>query len=225
MANVKEIVAEDVGKSIAIGQSVFDKASKHIGTVDQVDTATGYFSFEVLPLPEKRDNPFAEKALYVPFRLITNIDPRELYLSVSRDELVRDYSNPPPRTTVVVEEPGGQIATTTEPSGYDGLPVVVTHVNLDELKGRIAVGDHVYTSETTDLGKIDTYDPVTGWMLVEKGALDSKRYLMVPVSLVSDVNKETHEVYLVASGADLQSMQHLEPAYVVFVDANVPKST
>lgn len=221
MANIDGIITEDVRRTIAPGQIVYDWESKNVGSVDMVYHETGYFTVAARPLPEKRDNPFMERSFYIPFRLITNIDPRELYLSVSRDELDRDYATPPPRSTFDAEVEGQEVATTIEPSGYTGAPIVVERARIDQLKNRIAVGDHVYTSELTDLGAIKRYDPVTGWMLVEKGVLSEKRDLMVPVTVVDYVNRDIQEVYLVASQADLQRMQHGEPTEVVFVDATV----
>ncbi|MBV9282070.1 MAG: DUF2171 domain-containing protein, partial [Chloroflexi bacterium] len=174
MANVEGIITEDIAATIAPGQTVYDNEGKKVGTVDDVQRESGYLMVET--------NPFSEKDLYIPFKLITNIDPREMYLSISRDDLHRDYTNPPPRSTVVETVDGKETATTTEPSGYDGGPVVVDRAKIDHLKKHIATGDHVYTSDTNDLGTIKQYDPVTGWMMVEKGILSDKHDLMVPVT-------------------------------------------
>lgn len=224
MANIDGIITEDIRRTIALGQTVYDRLSKRVGTVDMLDRERGYFLVEPAPFSD-REKPFSDKDLYVPFHLITNIDPRELYVSVSRDELQRDYANPPPRSTVVVDENGREVATTMQSSGYTGAPIVVERVRIDRLKTRIAAGDHVFTSELTDLGTIKRYDPVTGWMLVEKGVLSDKHDLMVPVTVVDDVNCDSHEVYLALSQADLQRMQHAEPADVVFVNATEREST
>lgn len=221
MTNIAGIVTEDIRNTIAVGQSVFDAEGKKVGWVDAVYDDTGYFMVELRPSPKTRDNPFEGKFLYVPFRLITTIDPRELFVSVTNDELRRDYANPPARSTLVVDVDDKEIATTTERSGFTGAPIVVEQVRIDQLKERIAVGDRVFTAEMTDLGKIKQYDPVTGWMLVKKGAPSRKHDLMIPVTLVENVSHDVapHEVYLVASQADLQGLQHLEPAYVVFAEA------
>ena len=218
MANIDGIITEDIRNTIAPGQTVYDFEGKRVGSVDLVYHDTGYFVIEPAPFID-RERPFSDQDLYVPFRLITNIDPGELYLAVTRDDLLRNYTSPPPRATFVEDESGREVATTTEPSGFTGTPLVVERVRIDQLKRRIAIGDHVFTSELTDLGVIKKYDPVTGWMLVEKGILSDKHDLMVPVTVVEDVDRDTHEVYLVTSRADLQQLQHLEPAYVVFPEA------
>jgi len=216
MANIEGMITEDISNTIALGQTVYDNESTKVGTVDGVDRQTGYLMVE--------SNPFSEKDLYIPFSLITNIDPRELYVSQSKDELHSDYANPPARSTLVEDVDGKETATTTEPSGYDGTSVVVKQAKIDYLKKRIATGDHVFTSDMVDLGSIKQYDPATGWMMVEKGVM-SKHDLMVPVTVVDSVNRDSREVYLVASQADLQRMQHLEPANVVFAQAEVTENS
>lgn len=211
MKNFEGIVVEDIPGTVTTGQTVYDNAGKKVGTVDAVDANTGYVMVQA--------NPFSEKDMYIPFRLITNVDPRELFLSVSRDEVRRDYAGLPPRSTQVADLDGTETAVTTEPSGYDGSPIAVERVKIDQLRSRIAVGYQVYTTDMTDLGKITRYDPVTGWMLVEKGVGPNKRNLMIPVTLVDFVDPGSSAVSLVASAADLERMPHHEPAEVVFVEA------
>jgi ribosomal 30S subunit maturation factor RimM len=211
MANIEGVITEDIAATIGIGLNVYDNEGKKLGSVDDVDRKTGYFMVQV--------NPFSEKELYIPFNLITNIDPRELYVSRSKDELHREFSTPPAHTTVVEAYGGHETAITTESSGYDGYPVVVERAKIDKLRKHIHTGNHVYTTEMADLGKIKKYDSVTGWMLIEKGVLSQKHDLMVPVTVVDYVDHDTGEVYLAASKADLDRMQHLEPADVVFVEA------
>ena len=76
MANIDGIITEDIGETIAISQTAYDNDGRKVGTVDFVDRANGYVLIQT--------NPFASRDLYIPFSLITNIDPRELYLSLSR---------------------------------------------------------------------------------------------------------------------------------------------
>jgi hypothetical protein len=89
MTDSRRIVNDDISNTIAIGQQVYDKALTKVGAVDMIDRPRGYFTVNARPLPEKRDNPFSEKSFNVPFCLITNIDPRELFLSMSQAELQR----------------------------------------------------------------------------------------------------------------------------------------
>jgi len=210
MADTKRTITEDVANNLTLGQTIYDNAGERVGTVDDLDRPTGWLKVET--------NPFSDKALYLPFSMITNIDPRELYLSASKAELRRDYTNPPARTTDVEKVLGETIATTRQPSGYDGTPLIVEEAKLDKLRNRITVGDLVLTADMVDLGTISRYDRTTGWMMIGK-SLQAKNDLLVPVTLVSHVDSEQREVYLAASRADLRGMQHLEPADVVFVDS------
>ena len=210
MADTKGTITEEVASSIALGQTIYDNGGERVGTVDDLDRATGWLKSEV--------NPFSDAALYIPFNIITNIDPKELYLSGSKEELRRDYASPPARTTQVEKVAGETVATTREPSGYDGTPLIVAEAKLDKLRNRITVGDLVITADMVDLGTIKRYDGTTGWMMIGK-SLQSRNDLLVPITLVSHVDGDVHEVYLAASRADLRGMQHLEPADVVFVDS------
>jgi hypothetical protein len=135
--------------------------------------------------------------------------------SVGADELRREYINPPARTTRL--EPIGHetVAKTREASGYDGLAIVVDEANVEKNRKRIGEGYLVVTSDYLDLGNIKQYDPTTGWMLVGKTAL-SKNDLLVPVTVVSRVDRQFGEVHLAVSAADSQRMTHLEPVDVVF---------
>jgi hypothetical protein len=210
MTDENGVITEDVAGNIVLGQTIYDRAGEKLGTVDDVDRRTGWMKSEI--------NPFSDKALYIPFSFVINIDPHELYLSKTREELLRDYANPPARTTQVEKVAGETIATTRQASGYDGRPMVVDETNVDRIRKRVSVGDLVLTSDQIDLGIVRRYDATTGWMLIGKG-LQTKNDLMVPVTAVSFVDREAAEVYLAASRADLRAMQHLEPVDVVFVDS------
>lgn len=209
MADTKGTIIENVANSIALGQKIYDNAGERVGTVDDLDRATGWLKAET--------NPFSDQELYIPFTLVTSVDPREVYLSQSREELRRNYTDPPARSTHIDTSLGETIATTREPSGYDGTPLVVDEANLNKVRKRISVGDLVLTSDQVDLGTIKRYDATTGWIMIGKG-LQTRNDLLVPITVVSHVDRDLAEVYLAASRADLRGMQHLEPVDVVFAD-------
>jgi len=192
--NVAGRITTDIRDVIAVDQNVFDSTSTKVGTVDTVDIATGWLTIEA--------NPFSERELYVPFSLITHIDPHELFLGATKDELNRDYSTPPERLTAVQGEGSGQSATTTQRSGYDGAPVVVNAARLDDLRNKISTDYEVYTSDMVDLGRVREYDATTGLMVLDKGPFSHD--VVVPISVVDEVDAEANQVVLVASEADLQ---------------------
>src|SRR6266852_3744406 len=114
MANVEGTITEDISGTIAPDLTAYDLEGKKVGTVDSVDRETGWFMVST--------SEFSDKDLYIPFSLITNIDPHDLFLSRSRDELRTNYTNPPARSTLVEKLDGRTTATTSEASGYDGGP-------------------------------------------------------------------------------------------------------
>jgi hypothetical protein len=195
MARENGIITENITQTIRPGQMVYDSLDKPVGSVDFADGERGYVTVKT--------NPFTDDNLYIPFRLVTNSDPRELFLALPKDDLRRHYSSPPPRSTRVDWAGSRMVATTTEPSGYDGRPVVIDRVRLDQLKDRIPEGGHVFTAELTDLGTIERYDPVTGWMRIQRAG-PSKQEIVIPITLVDYVNRQTKEVYLTVTEADLQ---------------------
>lgn len=199
--NVSGVITVDIRDTIASDQNVFDNTSTKVGTVLGIDLATGWFTLA--------KDPLAEFTLYVPFRLITFIDPHEIFLSVSKDELQRDHAAPPARTTLVEGEGGGEAATTTQPSGYNGGTVVVSETRLDDLRNNISTDFEVYTSDMVDLGRVRQYDATTGLMMLAKGPF-GKHDMVVPLSVVYNVDAARGEVTLIASKADVERMKPVD---------------
>jgi hypothetical protein len=213
MADKQGIVVEDVRRQITSGLAVYDRAGTKVGTVTDYDGDTGWITVG--------QGLLKEKALYIPFSAVTSIDPRELYVAPSRDELTRDYGTPPSRSTRVEETPvPGEIeadAVTREPSGYDGTPVVVSRADLDDLRERIREGMHVYTDTGEDVGKVKLYDRLSGEMVVEKGGL-SPHDARIPLQAVQDVDRAGSAVYLALSKEDLLRLPTSAPATVIVVE-------
>jgi hypothetical protein len=206
MGDGKRVITVDVGSSIAPGQRVYDRLGDRVGVVDAVDKAKGWMDVET--------NPLSHKELVVPFRLVASVDQRELYLSLRREELEGDFAEPPPRTIVVTRRGDKTTARTTQPSGYDGTPIVVKEADVAEFKNRIALGDEVWTADLVQVGQVKEYDPSTGHMRIETRPF-SKRHLLVPITLIDSVNVAPRNIALVVSQADLRRMTHLEPLNVI----------
>ena len=132
-----------------------------------------------------------------------------------RDELKSGYADPPARFTMIGSVGGKEAAITIEASGYGGSPVVVERSKIHKLKKRVAVGARVFTSDMVDLGTVSRYDPATGWMMIDNGGPFGGPNLLLPVTIVEDVDTDSQYVYLVFSQADLERRQHLEPANVI----------
>jgi hypothetical protein len=216
MANKQGMILEDVARQMATDLEVYDVDGHKVGRVVQYDTAAGWMRVE--------HGMFNEKDIYIPFNIITNIDRREAYVAAPMAVLQRDYSSPPARTTVaetaddlgVVET----IAVTAEPSGYDGAPVVVERTRVDDFRRKITPHMHVYAATGEEIGRVKHYDPVSGWMLVEKGVF-TQRDLYVPVTVVDAVDPDAKTVYLTVSTNDLQRLSDSKPVDVFFVEARV----
>src|SRR5579871_4192004 len=100
MADENGLVVEDIRQRLQPGQQVYDLDGERVGYVDQFDLGAGWMTVE--------SGNLVFKALYIPFSAITAIDPREIYLSLPKDDLRRNHASPPARTTTIVE--GGQTA-------------------------------------------------------------------------------------------------------------------
>lgn len=208
METEKLTITQNVADDLVLEQTVYDITGEKVGTVDDIDRDTGWFKLEI--------NPLSDKDLYIPFKLVTNVDPKEVYLSATKVTIHREFSEPPPRATQVHNVDGQEIATTRQASGYDGTPIIVDEVNIDKLRKGIGEGYAVVTSDDVSLGTIKRYDPLTGWILVGKTAL-TKYDIVVPVTVVSRIERQFGSVHLAVSEADLTAMKHTEPVDVVFV--------
>jgi hypothetical protein len=201
-------IVQNVADNLITAQTVYDITGERVGTVDDIDRDTGWFKLEI--------NPLSDKVLYIPFKIVTTIDPKELYVSATKEALYREFSNPPARFTTVETVDGQEIATTRQASGLDGTAIIVDEVNVDKVRKGIGEGYVILTSDEVSLGTIKRYDTATGWILVGKTAL-TKYDLVVPVSVVSRIDRQFGAVHLAVSEADLKAMKHLEPVDVVFV--------
>ena len=140
-------------------------------------------------------------ALYIPFSVIATIDAREIGLSVSKDDLLAAYTNPPARTTSVQDtaSPGTgtaeHIAVTTVPSGYTGAPLQVDRTNLDEIKRQIDAGMRVFDVYGEKVGTVDTYNTAREYLEVRKSRF-LPHDLYVPMALVDGVDLVAGDVHL-----------------------------
>lgn len=208
MADEDATITQKLAEKLRYGQSVLDNGGNKIGTVDDVDPNSGWIRTQTSPL--------SDTAIYIPFNMVTSVDPREIFVSRSREELRRDYGDPPARAIHIEQVDGQTIATTREPNGFDGSSTVVHTVNIDEVRKQIGEGYSVLSSEHVGLGTIKRYDRTTGWILIHQAVPPHE--LLVPVTSVERVDLQYGEVHLVLSEADLRRMQHLEPVDVIFID-------
>ena len=201
MGNIDGTITLDVRKYMDEGLMVYDVERKRVGTVDEYDLRAGYMKVQ--------PNPLSKTLLYLPFSLISHIDPHEAFVSMPRDMLQREYGDPPPRITVVEKRSDPDTgedtsrALTSEPSGYDGTPVLVVTADVGELAHHIAPGFRVYSSEMETIGRVKEYYREDKRMLVQHG-LPSKHDSIIPVALAATVDRDHRHVILAVSAADLR---------------------
>ncbi len=189
-------VVENIDQYLEEGMGVFDLNGQKVGDVQMYSTAAGYLMVAC--------GPFANKSLYIPFRLIRTIDPDEIYLAETKDTLLAQYTQPPKIHTVVetraVPGPGGQMVPRTREvqmvqSGYDGTQAAVNSVDVDSVAERLAVGMAVYDVEDQRVGDVTQYDTDRSLMVVEDGIF-KPTVLFVPFSAIKSIDREDLSVYL-----------------------------
>jgi hypothetical protein len=201
-------MAQAVSQAVKPGLAVYDSDSTMVGYVDQIDHENGWMKVE--------ERPLGLTALWIPYRLVTTADPREVFVAATRNELRDRYASPPPRTTVLSHAHGRTTATTTISSGYDNSSVQVASVDVDEAKTLVEPGFRVLTADGVDLGKTRKFDVATGFIHIEKAA-PWRRGLLIPVTLVANIDRSGNEITLVVNEADILRYHRLAPVDVVMI--------
>lgn len=207
MVEATEMIARDTGRTVTVGLEVYDKDGHKVGYIDQVSDAQGWMQVEALGLGLQR--------LWIPYRLIKSVDGREVMVTLMKDELHAGCTNPPARKTEVVHRDGRAIAVTYEAGGRDEEWVVAADVDLDHVRGLLALDQRVWTADGQEVGRIREFDATMGYMLIEKGVLSRKRDVLTPVHLVADVDRDEGVVTLAMRKADLERMRHFEAVNVI----------
>lgn len=192
----EQTLVEHIDHYLEDGMPVYDVNSDKVGTVKMYSATAGYLMVG--------SGAFGHENLYLPFRLITNIDPQEIFLAETKEVLTARYTQPPRITTHteerLVTEADGTLAAKKRDvqlvtSGYDGLPTTTNLVDAKKIGHRLAIGMAVYDADAVRVGDVTQYDTVRHLMTVEKG-LVKPRVLVVPFSAVERVEPDTFTVYL-----------------------------
>jgi ribosomal 30S subunit maturation factor RimM len=189
-------IVENIDQYLVDGIPVYDAGGERVGKVKMYSAIAGYLMVD--------QGSISATNLYIPFRLIRSIDPHELYLSVSKDILAAQYTQPPKITTVSETRlaVGPQGALTTQKSqvqmvqsGYDAKQMTVSSVDVVAMAKRLAVGMTVYDATGARLGEITQYDAPRSLMVVESGIF-KPRVLFVPFSAIKSADRDSLTVYL-----------------------------
>lgn len=163
-----DTVAAPIADWIDVGWHVYDTGGAKIGGVRRYDLETGYMAVEERGLTKRK--------LYVPFHLMRSITPHEIYLSLSQNALTDTYRLPPaakPLDERQIDADTGRTETVSPHevrSGYDGQPVEVEPVRLDELARALATGMTVVDVDDEYVGEVTQVD-IAGWQLTVRGNL------------------------------------------------------
>ena len=170
LVNISEFLHTDM--------HVFDSSQEKLGTVKMFNDEAGYLMVE--------KGMFAHKDLYIPFRLIRTIDPKEIFLKSPKNVLETDYSDPP-ALTVHKEEQGSYIKeASVVNSGFDNRPVIVNRVDVQEIAHQLKEGMNVYDVGGEYVGSLTQFDSSRSMMTVEYD-LFPPQVLFIPFSLISSV--------------------------------------
>jgi hypothetical protein len=185
------VVVVGIASMMREGLPVFDVNGEKIGSVHRYDLDAGYMVVEHGALEKRR--------LYIAFRLILTITPKEIFLAVARATLTDDYLLPPLIRPVVVEWTNPLTGRTEEViwhelgSGYDGTVVRVMPVSLDEITNNITLGMTVIDVDGDYVGEIIDRDEER---LTARDDIADATFHVVPLGVVAHVDLEDLAVNL-----------------------------
>ncbi len=161
------------GSEIFDGMDVYDWVGAKIGRVVHYDANLGYVQTEAT----------FGGARYIPFSAFETVGPSGAYLNVPA-ETVRTLYGRLPRVTPAMDETGRLTGGGTVESGYTGRAVPLDADGIEAVRRYVTVGSHVFDSEGRTVGRIEAYDPRTGYMRIDKGTLLPKD-LFLPATAIS----------------------------------------
>jgi hypothetical protein len=178
---------------MAEGLAVYGAEGARIGLVRRFDLDAGYMVVE--------EGGLARRELYIPFHLMQSITPREISLRISREALTDAYLLPPAARTLLEEQMDPETGHTEVvieheiQSGYDGRPVEVAPVRLDEVTRTIAIGMTVLDVDDGYVGEVARVDLARG-LLIIGGSFSDDAMRIVPFSMVAQINVDLGVVTL-----------------------------
>jgi ribosomal 30S subunit maturation factor RimM len=211
-AGQPQTVTENIDEYLEDGMAVFDENGEKVGDVKMYSTTAGYLMVG--------SGAFEHEDLYIPFRLIRNIDPRDIFLSAPKDTLASQYSQAPQIHTIdktrLVAGPGGStslqtLEIQTIQSGYDRGWVELDALAVGDVADRLAIGMVVYDSTGKRLGDVTQYDTTRSMMIVEKGIFRPTD-LLVPFSAIKEIHTGEFTVYLSMPEDTLLKQHSMLPA-------------
>jgi len=167
-----------VSDQLREGMDVYDVEAVKVGRVLRFDTALGYF--ETLGL--------FSGPRYIPFWAIESFGKDRVRLNVTKATVTEVYNHMPAVKPTLTAE-GKLTGTGTVQSGNTGRTVPLDADAIREIRERIHPGTAVLDAQDENVGRIEDYDPETGYMRIEKEGFAEKE-IFLPVTSVSFVDDE-----------------------------------
>jgi hypothetical protein len=168
----------EVSDQLREGMDVYDVEAVKVGRVLRFDEALGYF--ETLGL--------FSGPRYIPFWAIESFGKDRVRLNVTKATVTEVYNHMPAVTPTLTKE-GKLTGTGTVQSGNTGRTVPLDADAIREIRERIHPGTAVLDAEDEKLGRIEAYDPESGYMRIEKEGPIAKE-VFLPVTSVAFVDDE-----------------------------------
>jgi hypothetical protein len=156
---------ENITAYLGDDMAVYDVRGHRLGTVVEYSRAAGYLVVG--------KNVLLPMDLYIPFGLISKLDRQAVYVSLSRDELMRDYATVPAAVVTIersVDQEGHTVSVAsvlTVPNADNGHPIVVARVDVDAVMLHLAPGIAVYDARGSRVGTIKRLDGAGAYLVVE----------------------------------------------------------
>ncbi len=197
----RQVVVSNIATYMQEGKPVYDASGHKIGEVEKFDSTAGYM--------QVHRGGLKPETLYIPYRLIEAIDPRDIFLSKPEDSLVKDYAVLPTSQAVLSQWKDWRTGQTDTmvghemQSGYSGQPVTAFRENYRSLGQQLAAGMSVHDINGDNVGKITQFDSREGWLNVEKGIFGAN-IMVVPFSAIRTVDTGNNTVSLLVPKEALQ---------------------
>jgi hypothetical protein len=154
------------------GMDVVDCDGSKVGRVTRYDAKLGYFEVH---------GTFGG-ARYLPATSIEKISATGVQLNVTKSYVSEIYRHAPAVTPSLTSD-GRLAGGASAPDGWTGRRVPLDAGALNALREKIAVGAPIFDADDKKVGKVDAYDPNTGYMRIEKAGLSAKD-IFLPVTSV-----------------------------------------
>lgn len=199
MTDDQHTLAVPIVQFLTEGMPVFDRGGKKVGHVRAYNVAAGYMVVE--------GGALRQREYYIPLTDVLTIDPREIYLGISEEQLAKDDAAPPKVTAVreqLDESDGGPSAAVWHEvlSGYGEGTVTVDPVDIGKVASELRIGMTVLDVLDAYVGEITQVDASRAVMVI-KHTYAGPPAMVISYDAVATVNGNEEVVKLLRSRESL----------------------